>query len=143
MTGRRGRALWAPGAALLAGGAVALLGAAQDGSQALLGGLVGTGLVLVFLGVGAVPLLLPTSAGAGQGCLVLATTYLLRLLASGVVLAAAARSGAVDLRWCAYAVIAAALAWTTGLALAVLGPGGPQLPPGLQPLPDDDDDEDD
>ena len=138
------RRLWAPLGALVAGTLVTLLGAVQQGTEAALGGVLGTGLVLAFLGMGVVPLLLPVSAGAGQGCLVLATTYLLRLLAAGVVLAAAARSGQVDLRWSAYAVIAAALTWTTAQAVAVLGPGGPQLPPGLLPVPDDrDDDRDD
>lgn len=135
------RRAWAPGAALAAGGAVALLGAVQEGAGAALGALLGTGLVVAFLGVGVVPLLLPTAAGAGPGCLVLATTYLLRLLAVGVVLAAAAQSDAVDLRWTAYAVVAAALVWTLAQALAVLGPGAPRLPPGLLPVPGPDEDD--
>lgn len=139
------RRLWAPAAALAAGAAVALLGAAQAGGEAALGAAVGTVLVLAFLGGGVLPLLLPVAGGAGPGCLVLATTYLLRLLAAGVALAVALRSGAVDRDWTAYALIAAALAWTLGQGAAVLGPGGPQLPPGLRPVPwdDDEDDEDD
>ena len=131
------RRAWAPAAAAVAGGAVALLGAVQAGAPAGLGGLLGTALVVAFLGVGLVPLLLPTAGGAGPGCLVLGTTYLLRLLAAGVVLAAADRSGAVDLRWTVYAVVAAALSWTTAQAVAVLGPGAPQLPPGLLGDPPD------
>jgi hypothetical protein len=133
------RRVWAPVAASAAGGAVALLGAAQQGAEPGLGALLGTGVVVAFLGAGLVPLLVPPAAGAGPGCMVLGLTYLLRLAAAGAVLAAAARSGVVDLRWTAYAVVAAALAWTAAQGVAVLGPGGPVLPPGLRPAPGPDD----
>jgi hypothetical protein len=119
------RPAWPLLAAVAAGTAVAALGLAQEGTRAGGSVLLGTVVAVGFLALGLAPLvLLRGGEGAGLGCAVLALNYLLRLLGAGVVLAAAARSGAVDLDWTTYGLIAAALAWTLGQAAAVLVPAG-------------------
>jgi hypothetical protein len=122
---RRWRAAWAPGAALVAGLATAGAAAADSGPRASLSALLGTALVVGFLGSGVVPLLLvrgqQSSAALGAGVLLL--NYTLRLAVAVVVLRVASRSDAVDLRWTGLAVIASALAWAVGQAVAVLRTG--------------------
>jgi hypothetical protein len=107
--------------AALGGAVVALAGVAREGPAEGASALLGLAVAVGFLALGTVPLvLLRGGEGAGLGCAVVALNYLLRLLGAGVVLAAAARSGAVDLDWTVFAVIAAALGWAAGQAAAVL-----------------------
>jgi hypothetical protein len=104
---------------------VTALALADDGARGAGSALLGTVLVVAFLAAGLVPLALvrgqQTSAAFGAGVLLL--NYTLRLALAVLVLSAATRSDAVDPRWTAFAVIAAALAWTAGQAAAVLGRG--------------------
>lgn len=128
---RRWRAAWAPGAALLAGAVVAVFGALDVGARGAGSVALGTALVVGFLATGVVPLFLvrgqESSAALGAGVLLL--NYTLRLAVAVLVLRVAGRSEAVEPRWTGLAVIACALAWAAGQAVAVLGadpdPAGP------------------
>lgn len=119
---RRSRATWAPGAATVAGLGVLAAAAAGDGTRGALSALLGTAVVIGFLGSGLVPLLLvrgpQASATLGAGVLLL--NYTLRLALAVLVLRFASRSEAVEPRWTGLAVIAGALAWACGQAAAVL-----------------------
>jgi hypothetical protein len=88
--------------------------------------LLGTALVVGFLGSGIVPLLLmrglESSAALGLGVLLL--NYTTRLALAVVALTLVSRSGALEPRWTGLSVIVGALAWTAGQAAAVLGPHG-------------------
>ena len=116
------RRWWAPAAATLAGVAVALAGGAQHGSGALWSGLLGTALVVGFLGSGLLPFAAAGAMGgsASLGAGVLLLNYTLRLAVAVAVLRVAGRSDAVDPQWTAGAVIATALVWTAAQAVAVL-----------------------
>ena len=118
----RCRVAWAPAAATAAGLLVAGF-ATVDGTAAVVAALLGTALVVGFLATGVVPLFLvrgqESSAALGAGVLLL--NYTLRLAVAVAVLRVAGRSEAVEPRWTAYAVIAAALAWAAGQAAAVVG----------------------
>lgn len=120
----RRRRWWAPTAATAAGLAVTAAAAADAGLSGAGSGLLGTALALGFLAAGLLPFLLirgqEGSAALGAGVLLL--NYTLRLAVAVLVLRLAARSDAVEPRWTAFAVIAAALAWAAGQAAAVLGP---------------------
>ena len=123
------RRWWAPAAATAAGLVVAAVGASSDGSHGLVSALLGTALVVGFLASGLVPLALvrrqEASAALGAGVLLL--NYTLRLAVAVAVLRVAGRSDAVEPRWTAYAVVAAALTWTAAQAAAVLRrDAGPQ-----------------
>jgi hypothetical protein len=119
------RRWWAPAAAAVAGVAVALAGAAQDGSGALWSGLLGAALVVGFLGSGLLPFAAASAMGgsASLGAGVLLLNYTLRLALAVAVLRVAGRSDAVEPRWTAGAVVAAAFAWTAAQAVAVLRRG--------------------
>jgi ATP synthase protein I len=118
----RSAAVWAPGAAALAGVALTAVAAAVAGPGAAVSALLGTALVVGFLGSGIVPLLLvrglESSAALGLGVLLL--NYTLRLAVAVLVLTLAARSELLDPRWAGFAVIAGALAWAGGQLVAVL-----------------------
>lgn len=111
----------APVTTLLAGVASAVVGASLERDGAVAGGLLAALLVILFFWVGALPLLMVggTLSLAGVGFLVLMMTYALRLVALAVVLALAARSDAVDVRWLAYTLIACALVWVITQAALV------------------------
>lgn len=121
------RRWWAPAASTAAGLAVAAVAVSSDGSRGLWSALLGTALVVGFLASGLLPLALVRgqegSAALGAGVLLL--NYTLRLALAIAVLRVAGRSDAVEPRWTAYAVIAAALAWAGGQAAAVLSPDRP------------------
>ena len=97
-------------------GLVALVvGTATTGSDGVLSAVVGTALVLAFFAAGALPLLVAGEAGrseAGLGFLVLAMTYVLRLVLAVAVLTVATQSGAVDRQVLGLTVIGCALVWT-------------------------------
>lgn len=136
------RSALAPAAAAVAGTAVAVVAAVDDGARGALSALLGTALVVGFLGTGVVPLLLvrgrESSAALGAGLLLL--NYTLRIAVAAMVLRVASRSDAVEPRWAGLAVIVCALAWAAGQAVAVLrsdhdhdhdhGPGSDHDPAG-------------
>jgi hypothetical protein len=104
---------------------VTAVAGADAGGRGAWSALLGTALVVGFLGSGVVPLFLvrgqEASAALGAGVLLL--NYTLRLALAVVVLRLASRSDAVEPRWTGLAVIAGALAWAAGQAVAVLGSG--------------------
>ena len=108
------RRWWAPAAATVAGVAVAGAGAAQDGSGALWSALLGTALVVGFLGSGLLPFAAAGAMGgsASLGAGVLLLNYTLRLALAVVVLRVGARSGGLDRRWLGISIIVCALVWT-------------------------------
>ena len=103
----------APVATLLAGGVSAAVGTARGVDGAALSALLASVVTVLFFWAGAVPLLLVGGnlSLAGVGFVLLVTTYALRLIALIAVLAVAARSDAVDLRWLALTVIVCSLVW--------------------------------
>jgi hypothetical protein len=106
----------------LAGGLSAVGGVVLEREGAPAGALVAAALVLFFFWAGALPLLLVGGdlSLAGIGFLVLMMTYALRLVGLALVLAVAARSGALDVRWLAGTLIACALVWVI-TQVAVVG----------------------
>jgi hypothetical protein len=106
---------------VLAGVASAALGLAVGRDGAAPAGLLGGVLVVLFFWIGALPLLLVGGqlSLAGVGFLMLMMTYALRLVGLAVVLAAASRSEAVDVRWLALTLIACSLVWVTTQAALV------------------------
>jgi hypothetical protein len=111
----------APVLTFLAGVASAALGLAVGRDGAAPAGLLGGVLVVLFFWIGALPLLLVGGqlSLAGVGFLMLMMTYALRLVGLALVLAAASRSDAVDVRWLALTIIACALVWVITQAALV------------------------
>jgi hypothetical protein len=112
----------APVATLLAGGLSAAGGALAGLPGAPLGALVGALVVIGFFWTGALPLLMVggDTSKAGIGFVILMMTYALRLVGLVVLLAVAAASDAVDVRWLALTVIACTLVWV-GTQVALVG----------------------
>jgi hypothetical protein len=106
---------------LLAGAVSAGIGLGAEREGAVAGGLLAGVLVVLFFWIGALPLLLVGGqlSLAGVGFLMLMMTYALRLVGLAVVLAAASRSEAVDVRWLALTLIACSLVWVTTQAALV------------------------
>ncbi|CAI9405159.1 hypothetical protein [Nocardioides sp. T2.26MG-1] len=131
--------LGATAGSLVAGLALALVGALVAGSTAASGALVGTALVvLVFAGgsfvVDEVARVMPAAS-----LLVALLTYTLQVLAMGLAFAALSRSGALDESldrgWLAGAVIAGTAGWLV-LQIVLGDPGadpGLRAPPGRSP----------
>lgn len=111
----------APVTTLLAGAVSAVIGVVADRDGAAAGALLAAVLVVLFFWIGALPLLLVGGqlSLAGVGFLMLMMTYALRLVGLAVVLALAARSDAVDVRWLALTLIACALVWVITQAALV------------------------
>ena len=111
----------APVTTLLAGAVSAVIGVVADRDGAVAGALLAAVLVVLFFWIGALPLLLVGGqlSLAGVGFLMLMMTYALRLVGLAVVLALAARSDAVDVRWLALTLIACALVWVITQAALV------------------------
>jgi len=107
---------------LLAGVLSAAGGVLAGVPGAPLGALVGAVVVIGFFWTGAVPLLLVggDTSKAGVGFVILMMTYALRLVALVVLLAVAAATDAVDVRWLALTVIACTLVWV-GTQVALVG----------------------
>ena len=117
------RSAWPPAAAVVAGLAVALLAAGQDGARGAGSAALGVAVVVGFFAAGLLPLLVvrgQEDRGAAFGAGVLLLNYTLRLAVAVLVLRLAARSGSVEPRWTTFAVIAGALAWTAATAAVVL-----------------------
>jgi hypothetical protein len=111
----------APVLTVLAGAGSAALGLALERQGAAAAGLLGGVLVVLFFWIGALPLLLVGGqlSLAGVGFLMLMMTYVLRLVGLALVLAAASRSEAVDVRWLALTIIGCALVWVITQAALV------------------------
>ncbi len=97
--------------ALVVGLVVAGVGWSADGRPALLAGLLATAVVLGFFASGALPLLVAANQPGGVGLLLLMTTYGMRLTLALVVLAVAAKGGAIDTGWLGATVVGCALTW--------------------------------
>lgn len=111
----------APVTTFAAGVVSAVIGLSVDREGAVAGGLLAGLVVVVFFWIGALPLLLVGGqlSLAGVGFLMLMMTYALRLVGLALVLAAASRSEAVDVRWMALTMIACTLVWVTTQAALV------------------------
>jgi ATP synthase protein I len=100
---------------LAAGLAAVALAAVAAGGAAAAGVLVGTAMVCVFFGFGAVVLNVVAALTPAVSLLVALLTYTLQVTLMGVVLLALRRSGAlvsaVDARWLAGTVIGGTLVW--------------------------------
>jgi hypothetical protein len=107
---------------VLAGALSGALGVARGVDGALLAGLLGGVVTVLFFWIGAVPLLLVGGnlSLAGVGFVLLAMTYTLRLIGLVAALSIAARSDAVDIRWLALTLIACSLVWV-GAQVALVG----------------------
>lgn len=111
----------APVTTLLAGGVAALVGLGLGRDGAVAGALTAAVLVMLFFWTGALPLLMVGGqlSLAGVGFVMLMMTYALRLVGLAVVLALAARSDAVDVRWLALTLIVCSLVWVITQAALV------------------------
>lgn len=104
------------------GALLALVGGLVTGSPAVLGVLIGTAMVCVFFGFGAVVLDLVAAVAPAASLLVALLTYSLQVVLVGLVFVALGRSGlledAVHARWLGGAVIAGTLAWLAAQVVA-------------------------
>ncbi len=134
-------------AATVAVGAVAaVLGAVLGGAPALLGALVGTGMVAAFFALGAMVLDTVARLAPALSLMVALLTYALQVVLVGLVFLVLSRSGALDSSvegtWVAGTMIVATFAWLavqvwTSLRARIplydlggpAGPSGPQQPP--------------
>jgi ATP synthase protein I len=100
------------------------LGASTAGSPAATGALVGSLLVLVFFGLGALVVNAVASVSPTASLLVALLTYALEVLALGAVFVALRRSGAlagaVDGDWVGMVVIVATLVWLVAQTFAAV-----------------------
>jgi ATP synthase protein I len=102
-------------ASLAAGAVLLALAAAVAGGDAVIGVVIGTAMVCLFFGLGALVLAVVTRLAPAASLMVALLTYTLKVLLVGLVFAALSTSGAldgpVDPRWLAGAVIACTFAW--------------------------------
>ncbi|CAN5254088.1 hypothetical protein BH18ACT9_BH18ACT9_01670 [soil metagenome] len=100
---------------LLVGLLAATAGMLLDGLPGLLGALVGTGIVVVFFGLGVAVLDGVTRFAPAASVLVALVTYTLKVLLVGLVFIGLFQSGAmetaIDAQWLGGTVIAATVAW--------------------------------
>jgi ATP synthase protein I len=102
---------------MLVGTTAAVLGALATGTPALLGAAIGTAMVCLFFGGGAVVLDAVAALAPAASLLVALLTYTLQVVLVGAVFVGLRRSGlleqAIDPRWLGGTVIAATLTWLT------------------------------
>jgi len=107
---------------LVLGVATIAAAALLSGSAAAAGAAVGAGMVLVFFGLGALTVNAVAAVSPGASLMVALLTYVLQVLAVGVVFLVLDASGALDSRvdaeWLAGTVIAATLCWITAQVVA-------------------------
>ena len=100
------------------------LGAVTAGSAGAAGAAIGSALVLLFFGAGALVVNAVASVSPAASLLVALLTYLLEVVAMGAVFAALGRSGAlgdsVDGAWIGVVVIALTLVWLGAQTFAAL-----------------------
>ena len=109
MIGRRNKA--AALATSVAGLVAVLVAWLAVGSHGPLSALLGTGIVLGFFGLGALPLLVAGEGRNGLAWIMLGLGYVLRILVGVVVWALAVSSDAIDRKVVGLTVIACALVW--------------------------------
>lgn len=118
----RGATLLGPLASTaLVGLAAVVLGALLSGSAAATGAVIGAATVCVFFAFGAVVLGVVTRLAPQTSLLVALLTYLLQVVALGLVFFAVSRSGlesAVDTRWTGGTVIVCTLVWLVAQVIA-------------------------
>ncbi len=109
---------------MLVGTAGAVAGALISGTPALVGVVIGTAMVCLFFGVGAVVLDAVATLAPAASLLVALLTYTLQVVLVGAVFVGLRRSGlleaAIDPRWLGGTVIAATLTWLTVQVVASL-----------------------
>jgi ATP synthase protein I len=109
-------------ATVLVGGAAALVGALAVGSAAALGAVVGTALVCVFFGAGAVVVAAVARVAPAASLLIALLTYTLNVVLVALVFVALGRSGAlgsdIDPQWLGGTVIGGTLVWLTAQVVA-------------------------
>lgn len=110
------------GATTVAITVAAVLLAVLSGSSAVLGALVGCGMVLVFFGLGSLTMDVVATVSPPASLLVALLTYTLQVVAVGVVFLALDASGAlgstVHAGWLAGSVIAATVGWLAAQTVA-------------------------
>jgi ATP synthase protein I len=111
-------------ATVAAGGVLALAAALAEGRAALAGVALGTLLVCGFFLFGALNTALAAAYAPRASMLVALLTYVVQVVALGLVLAAVARSGLsereLDVRWLGGTVIVGTLVWTGALVVRTL-----------------------
>ncbi len=104
------------------GAAAATLAAVVAGSAGLTGALIGTAMVAVFFGFGAVVLDVVARLAPAASLLIALLTYTLKVVLVGLVFVGLHRSGAmesaVDARWLGGTVIAATFGWLAAQVVA-------------------------
>ena len=126
MLGRRNRT--AALATLVAGVVAVLVAWLAVGSDGPLSALLGTTIVLVFFGLGTLPLALVGEGRNGLAWLMLGMGYVLRIMVGVIVYAIAVSSDAIDRRAVGLTVIACALVWlNTQVFLGLRRKGQPTL----------------
>jgi ATP synthase protein I len=104
--------------------AVAVAGALAVGTPALLGAVIGTAMVCLFFGGGAIVLDAVAALAPAASLMVALLTYTLQVVLVGAVFVGLRRSGlleqAIDPRWLGGTVIAATLIWLTVQVVASL-----------------------
>jgi ATP synthase protein I len=112
------------GCTVVAAAFVVALGTITAGSAAASGAAIGSALVLLFFGSGALVVNAIASVSPAASLLVALLTYLLEVVAMGAVFAALARSGAlggaVDGTWIGVVVIALTLVWLGAQTFAAM-----------------------
>jgi ATP synthase protein I len=101
----------------LLGAAVVVLGALVSGSSAAAGAAIGAVMVCLFFGFGAVVLQVVARIAPEASLLIALLTYLLKVVAIGLVFVGLTRSGAldgsVDANWLGGAIVACTLVWVS------------------------------
>jgi hypothetical protein len=112
----------AGGVTLVVGTVAVLLAALVTGAPGALGAAIGVGMVLVFFGFGALTVNAVAAVSPGASLLVALLTYVLQVVAVGVVFVALRSSGAldgtVDAGWVAGTLIAATVCWLVAQVVA-------------------------
>jgi ATP synthase protein I len=107
---------------LLVGTTAAVVGALATGTPALVGAAIGTAMVCLFFGGGAIVLDAVAALAPAASLLVALLTYTLQVVLVGAVFVGLRRSGlleqTIDPRWLGGTVIAATLTWLTAQVVA-------------------------
>ena len=108
----------------LVGAAAVVVGALVSGPAAAAGAAIGAAMVCIFFGFGAVVLGVVARISPEASLLIALLTYLLKVIAIGLVFVALTRSGAldgsVDARWLGGAIIGCTFVWLTVQVIAAM-----------------------
>lgn len=108
----------------LVGAAAVVLGASVSGTSAAAGAAIGAAMVCLFFGFGAVVLGVVARVAPETSLLIALLTYLLKVVAIGLVFVALTRSGALDRgidgQWLGGAIIVCTLVWIAAQVIATV-----------------------